>query len=116
MSVQIAKTGEVTYLVAGQPDAVQAGTITLSRFANTAGMRTEGSNLYFETGASGVAQESRPGANGAGLLLQGTLERSNVEVASELVNLIIAQRSYEVNSRVIHSADEMMQEVNGLGR
>jgi flagellar basal-body rod protein FlgG len=116
LSIQVAKTGEVTYLVAGQAEAVQAGTVTLTRFPNVAGMRTEGANLYFETGASGAPQESRPGANGAGVLLQGTLERSNVEVATELVNLIIAQRSYEVNSRVIRSADEMMQEVNGLGR
>jgi flagellar basal-body rod protein FlgG len=114
-SIQIAKTGEVSYLVAGQADAVQAGTVILSRFANVGGLRSEGSNLFLETGASGSPQDARPGQQGAGILLQGTLERSNVEVATELVNLIIAQRAYEVNSRVIRSADEMMQEVNSIG-
>lgn len=115
-SVLIAKTGEVAYEVAGQPAAVQAGVLTLSRFSNPAGLRADGSNLFFETGSSGAAQDSVPGQNGAGQILQGTLERSNVEVATELVNLIIAQRSYEVNSRAIRSSDEMMQQVNNLAR
>lgn len=114
--IQFAKTGEVSYLIAGQSDAVQAGTIILSRFANVGGLRADGSNLFLQTGASGNAQDARPGQQGAGILLQGTLERSNVEVATELVNLIIAQRAYEVNSRVIRSADDMMQEVNSIGR
>jgi flagellar basal-body rod protein FlgG len=114
--VQVSKTGEVSYLVAGQADSVQAGSITLTRFANVGGLRAEGSNLFLETGASGSPQDARPGQAGAGQTLQGTLERSNVEVATELVNLIIAQRAYEVNSRVIRSADDMMQEVNSIGR
>ncbi|MBL8694362.1 MAG: flagellar basal-body rod protein FlgG [Planctomycetes bacterium] len=116
LNVQIAKDGTVSYNLAGQADSQTAGQILLTRFANTAGLRTEGSNLLYPTGASGQPQDSAPGTNGAGMLLQGTLERSNVEVASELVNLIIAQRSYEVNSRAIRSSDEMMQQVNNLAR
>lgn len=115
-SVLVAKTGEVSYEVSGQATPVQAGSVTLSRFANPAGLRADGSNIYFETAASGVAQDVAAGQNGAGQLVQGALERSNVEVATELVNLIIAQRSYEVNSRAIRSSDEMMQQVNNLGR
>lgn len=115
-SVLVAKTGEVSYEVSGQATPTSAGTITLSKFTNPAGLRADGSNLYFETAASGSAQDSAAGQNGTGQTIQGALERSNVEVATELVNLIIAQRSYEVNSRAIRSSDEMMQQVNNLGR
>ncbi|MFN0207340.1 MAG: flagellar basal-body rod protein FlgG [Planctomycetota bacterium] len=115
-SVLISKTGEVAYEIAGQVAPVTAGNITLSRFSNAAGLRADGANLFYETAASGTAQDIAAGTTGAGILLQGTLERSNVEVATELVNLIIAQRSYEVNSRAIRSSDEMMQQVNNLGR
>ncbi|MBI3818678.1 MAG: flagellar basal-body rod protein FlgG [Planctomycetes bacterium] len=115
-SIMIGKTGEVSYELAGQPNPVQAGNITLSRFANPAGLRADGANIYYETAASGVSQDTAAAQNGAGQLIQGALERSNVEVATELVNLIIAQRSYEVNSRAIRSSDEMMQQVNNLGR
>lgn len=115
-SVLISKTGEVSYETAGQTQPTQVGTITISRFSNPAGLRADGSNLFYETAASGPGQDTAAGSNGAGVLLQGSLERSNVEVATELVNLIIAQRSYEVNSRAIRSSDEMMQQVNNLGR
>src|SRR4030095_8056805 len=102
--------------VARQPPPRTTAPPRITRFANPAGLRAEGSNLYFETGASGTPQDGTPGTDGAGQILQGTLERSNVEVATELVNLIIAQRAYEVNSRAIRSGDEMMQQVNNIAR
>jgi flagellar basal-body rod protein FlgG len=115
-SVQIAKDGTVSVELTGVSAPQNAGQIRLTRFANAPGLRADGNNLYFESGASGVAQDGSPGADGLGLLLQNTLERSNVEVASELVNLIIAQRAYEVNTRAIRSSDEMMEQVNNLAR
>ncbi len=116
LSVQIAKDGNVSISVAGQAEAQTVGRIGLTRFANAAGLRADGASLLFQTGASGAPQDVQAGSNGAGTILQGTLERSNVEVATELVNLIIAQRAYEVNSRAIRSSDEMMQQVNALAR
>src|SRR5262245_16050727 len=116
LSVSIAKDGNVTMQVAGQSAPQAIGQLRITRFANPAGLRSEGSNLYFETGASGTPQDGTPGTDGAGQILQGTLERSNVEVATELVKLIIAQRAYEVNSRAIRSSDEMMQQVNNIAR
>jgi len=115
-SVQVAKDGTISVEVPGQSAPQNVGQLRLTRFVNSAGLRADGSNLFFETGASGVPQDGTPGTDGAGLILQNTLERSNVEIASELVNLIIAQRAYEVNSRAIRSSDEMMQLVNQLGR
>lgn len=116
LNVAVSKDGSVSIQVAGQSAPQTIGQLRVTRFANPAGLRSEGSNLFFETGASGAPQESTPATDGAGQLLQGTLERSNVEVATELVNLIIAQRAYEVNSRAIRSSDEMMQQVNNLAR
>jgi flagellar basal-body rod protein FlgG len=103
-------------MIAGQANSQTVGQVRLTRFVNPAGLRSQGANLFLESGASGQPQDANPGVDGAGLVLQGTLERSNVEVATELVSLILAQRAYEVNSRVIRSSDEMMQQVNNLAR
>jgi flagellar basal-body rod protein FlgG len=112
-SLTIAPTGEVT-VQRGNEQPTQAGAITLSRFANPAGLQSAGNNLYKETPASGTEETGTPGANGFGTLGQGYLELSNVKVVEEMVNLIKAQRAYEINSKAIQAADEMMQMSNRL--
>jgi len=98
----------------GLPEAVT--NISLFRFANPSGLKAQGSNLYSETASSGQAQQASPGSDGTGLLRQGYLERSNVQVVDELVALILAQRNYEINSRAIRVSDEMLQQVNNMIR
>ncbi|MEX0760228.1 MAG: flagellar hook-basal body complex protein, partial [Tistlia sp.] len=88
--------------------------IDLSIFPNEGGLEAIGDNLFLETAASGGALASVPGKDGFGAILQGALETSNVNVVSEITNLITAQRAYEMNSKVIQAADEMMQNVNQL--
>jgi flagellar basal-body rod protein FlgG len=83
---------------------------------NPGGLDAVGHNLYQETAASGTAELGTPGENGFGELQQGSLELSNVSVVQEMVNLITAQRAYEVNSKAVQAADEMMQESNNLER
>lgn len=90
--------------------------VQLVRFANPAGLESVGRNLYKETDASGTAETGNPGENGFGELLQGQLELSNVKVVEEMVNMIVAQRAYEVNSKAVQAADEMMQLSNNLIR
>ncbi len=92
------------------------GSIQLYRFPNNAGLTSEGGNLYRETGASGTAVSGNPGENGYGTILSQYLEKSNVEMVNELVNLITAQRAYEVNSRCIRVGDDMLQQLNQLVR
>lgn len=96
--------------------STQVGQLQLAMFPNSAGLEALGSNLFQETPASGAATQTTPGDQGSGTLAQGFLERSNVDVVSELVNLIVAQRAYEVNSRAIRTSDEMLSQVNGLVR
>jgi flagellar basal-body rod protein FlgG len=86
------------------------------RFNNPSGLESVGHNLYRETKASGTAELGNPGENGFGGLEQGFLEMSNVKVVEEMVNLIVAQRAYEVNSKAVQAADEMMQQSNNLRR
>jgi len=81
----------------------------LAVFVNPAGLAAQGKNIFTETQSSGVANPITPGQNDAGILQQGFLENSNVSVAEELVNLITAQRAYEVNSRAVRTGDEMIQ-------
>ena len=81
-------------------------------FINPVGLQPVGQNLYIETAASGTAQPGTPGLNGLGELLQGSLESSNVNVVSELVNMIETQRAYEMNSKAITTNDQMMQYLN----
>ena len=92
------------------------GQITLTRFTNPEGLRSEGGNLYSETEASGSPTTTTPGENGAGNLLAKHLEKSNVQMVTELVNLITAQRAYETNSRAISAGDQMLQTANNLVR
>ncbi|MDX9972500.1 MAG: flagellar basal-body rod protein FlgG [FCB group bacterium] len=94
-----------------------AGQLTLVRFLNPAGLDARlGRNLLLETEASGAPSETQPGVNGAGTIEQGFLENSNVQVVEEILNLIIAQRAYEANSKVIQTSDEMLQLANNVRR
>ena len=114
-SITVAGDGTVSYSLPNQTTASQAGQIQLANFQNPAGLNSEGSNLYTPTDASGDAVVGAPGGQeGLGSLLQGYLEQSNVSVVDEFVNLIISQRAYEANSKVVKAADEMYQQVNNI--
>jgi flagellar basal-body rod protein FlgG len=112
--VTISPTGEVT--LTGPGDEQQSFRVQLARFSNPAGLRSIGQNLYAETGASGPPELGNPGENGFGQLQQGFVELSNVKVVEEMVNMILAQRAYEVNSKAVQAADDMMQLSNNLRR
>ena len=112
-NVSIAPTGEVTTIGSS---GRQTFRVQVVRFANPAGLDAAGRNLFRETSASGTAELGNPGENGFGDLQQGYLELSNVKVVEEMVNMILAQRAYEVNSKAVQSADEMMQMSNNLRR
>ncbi len=93
-----------------------AGTLQLARFPNASGLSSEGDNFYAETEASGSPVTGTPGEDGFGTILAGFLEKSNVQMVSELINLITAQRAYEINSRAIKAGDDMLQTTNQLIR
>jgi flagellar basal-body rod protein FlgG len=115
VSVDIGKDGTVSVTdSAGTTSSV--GTIQLARFANPSGLSSEGDNLLAETEASGTATTGTPGENGLGTVQSGFLEKSNVQMVTELVNLITAQRAYEINSRAIKAGDDMLRTANGLVR
>lgn len=114
-AVSIAEDGTVSYTRQGQTAAQIAGQIQLAMFANPAGLNSLGGNLYRPTDASGDPVIGTPGGQeGIGSLLQGYLESSNVSVVQEFINLIVSQRAYEANSKVVKAADEMYSEVNNL--
>lgn len=111
-SVTIASDGTVTVQIAGQAEGVQVGSLTLADFVNPAGLQAKGENLFAETGASGPAQSGTPGQSGAGRLVQGALEGSNVNVVEELVSMIETQRAYETNAKAISTTDAMLGFLN----
>ena len=111
--ITISSSGAVT---ATSSSGTQNFQVQLVRFTNPAGLNSIGGNLYSESLASGTPETGTPGENGYGTLQQGYLEMSNVKVVQEMVNMIVAQRAYEVNSKAVQSADEMMQESNNLRR
>jgi len=115
-SVTISKDGIVSVSVPGQPEPQQVGTIELAMFQNPAGLQALGGNAYAVTSASGDPTTGVPGVDGMGTIAQGFLEESNVSVVEEMVQMIMGQRAYEANSRVIRAADEMLQQVNNLSR
>jgi flagellar basal-body rod protein FlgG len=116
-SITIAPDGTVSYTQPGQTAAQVAGQIQLAAFANPAGLNSMGRNLYTATDASGDAIVGNPGGQeGLGTLLQGFTEQSNVSVVDEFVNLIVAQRAYEANSKVVKAADEMYQQMNNISQ
>ncbi len=111
-TLTIGSDGTITAQIPGQATPTNLGTISLIDFINPAGLQAAGGNLFVETASSGTPTQQTPGQNGAGSLVQGSLENSNVEVVEELVNMITTQRAYELNSRVISTADEMLQFVS----
>jgi flagellar basal-body rod protein FlgG len=116
-SVSIGSDGTVSVTLAGQTAAQQAGTIQLALFPNPGGLNSVGNNLFLATTASGDPIVGTPGSSeGLGTIQQGYLEQSNVDVVEEFVQMIVAQRSYEANSRVVQAADEMLQGLNNLAR
>ncbi len=115
-SVQIAKDGAVSVTVAGSSTPQRVGQLETARFINEAGLMSEGGNLYSSSSSSGTPITGNPGQTGLGTLQQGYLERSNVEVVQEMVDMIVAQRAYEVNAKSIQTADEMMTQANNIRR
>lgn len=112
--ITVGTDGTVTAVLPGQTTAQQIGQIQLVRFQNPAGLNSEGRNLFSPTSASGDPSTGTPGQGGFGTLTSGMLELSNVQVVEEMVNMIVAQRAYEINSKAITSADQMLQIANNL--
>jgi flagellar basal-body rod protein FlgG len=110
-SVTIGTDGTVSATAAGSTSAVQVGTLQLANFVNPAGLQSQGQNLYLETASSGSPQTGTPGLNGLGTLQQGSLESSNVNVVGEMVDMIETQRTYEMNSKAVSAADQMLQKL-----
>lgn len=111
--VTVAEDGNVTVTTSNGSSTFR---LTLTRFANPAGLRSLGGNLYEETAASGTPETGAPGEAGFGRTIQGYIEASNVNIVEEMVNLIIAQRAYEINSKSVQSSDEMLQNVAQMKR
>ncbi len=112
--VSISKSGQVQVLLGDDPEPQEAGQLQMATFVNEAGLEAIGDNLLLETGASGAAVIGSPGDTGFGTLMQGYTEASNVDAVSEITALIVAQRAYEMNSKVINTADEMLSAANQL--
>lgn len=110
--VSISKSGQIQIAQAGQTSPSVVGTLELATFVNEGGLEAIGDNLYLESGSSGAPNLSVPGVDGTGVLLQGYTEASNVDAVSEVTALIVAQRAYEMNSKVITAADQMLSTAN----
>ena len=108
-AITIAENGTVSATVPGQAAPTEIGALTLTGFVNPAGLLALGENLFQETAASGTPNEGRPGDGALGKLKQGALEGSNVQVVEEMVDMIAAQRTYEMNTKVLSAADNMLQ-------
>ena len=116
-NVTIGSDGTVSVSLPGQTATSQVGVIQLASFANPGGLDSVGNNIYLQTTASGNPIVGVPGgSDGLGTLQQGMLEQANVNIVDEFVNMILAQRSYESNSRVVKAADEMLQGLNQLAQ
>ncbi len=114
--IYISSDGIISVKQAGSSATTEVGNIELARFVNPAGLQAIGKNLFVKTDASGDPETGVPGENGMGTIAQGFLEMSNVSVVEEMVNMIVAQRAYEINSKSIQTADEMLQMTNNLRR
>jgi flagellar basal-body rod protein FlgG len=116
-NVTIGKDGTVSVTLPGQTQAQQVGVIQLASFANPGGLNSVGNNVYLQTTASGDPVVGSPGGTeGLGTLQQGMVEQSNVNVVEEFVSMILAQRSYESNSRVVKATDEMLQQLDQIAQ
>jgi flagellar basal-body rod protein FlgG len=116
-NITVGSDGTVSVTLPGQTNASTVGTIQLATFANPGGLNSVGNNIYLPTLASGDPVVGTPGgADGLGTIQQGMLEQANVNIVDEFVNMILAQRSYESNSRVVKAADEMLQGLNQIAQ
>lgn len=114
--ISIGTDGTVSVQQSGQSSATTVGNIQLATFQNPSGLSSLGRNLYQVTDASGDATTGTAGQNGIGTISQGFLEMSNVNVMEEMVNMIVGQRAYEINSKAVQAADEMLQQANNMKR
>lgn len=116
INITVGSDGKITVLQAGSATPSEIGQIELARFINPGGLKSIGRNLFTPTASSGDPLLGTPGSEGFGTINQGFLELSNVNIVEEMVNMIISQRAYEVNSKAIQTSDEMLQIVNNLRR
>ena len=114
--IQISRDGKINTVVDGEIAPTLSGEVELAKFVNTNGLRAIGNNLFVETIASGTPTYGKPGDEGFGELIQSEIEASNVDVVEEMVAMIVAQRAYEINSKTVHTVEEMMQIANNLRR
>jgi len=114
--INVGNDGTVSVQIPGQTGTSTIGNVQLAHFPNAAGLASQGKNVYLPSDASGSATTGTPGQDGLGSLAQGFLEMSNVNVAEEMVNMIVGQRAYEINSKAVTASDEMLQTANGLKR
>ena len=114
LSISVGNDGTVTVTQPGVAAATQIGSMQLATFVNPAGLQSIGQNLFLETAASGTPTPNAPGSNGAGVVQQGYVETSNVNVAEELVTMIQTQRAYELNSKVVSTSDSMLGRLTQL--
>lgn len=114
LSISVGTDGTVTVTQPGTAAATQIGSLQLATFVNSGGLQGIGQNLFLETAASGTPTPNTPGANGAGVVNQGYVETSNVNVAEELVTMIQTQRAYELNSKVVSTSDSMLARLTQL--
>jgi flagellar basal-body rod protein FlgG len=114
--IDISMDGIISAIMPGESDPLEIGQVTLTRFINSQGLNAIGHNLYTETVASGSPIEGTPAEDGYGRIVQGYLELSNVDVVTEMVNMIVAQRAYEINSKAIQTSDDMAGIVNNMRR
>ncbi|MFQ5572228.1 MAG: flagellar basal-body rod protein FlgG [Rhodothermales bacterium] len=116
VEIHVGQDGLVSVRLQGEPDMVELGQLELARFSNPAGLNPIGGNLFEQSEASGEPTIGTPGQEGLGLILQGYVETSNVDVVKEMVDLIAAQRAYEINSKMVTTSEEMLQTANNLKR
>ncbi len=113
-NISIAQDGAVSVTVAGNAAPQQIGQLTMSSFINPAGLEPVGQNLFKESAASGAPQQGQPGTNGLGIIKQGFVENSNVNVVEELINMIQTQRAYDLNSKAVQTSDQMLSRLSQL--
>ncbi|MCX8031330.1 MAG: flagellar basal-body rod protein FlgG [Thermodesulfovibrionales bacterium] len=116
LSINVSSDGRISVIQAGTVTPVEIGQIELARFVNPGGLKAIGKNLFIATEASGEVTTGNPATEGLGTLNQGFIELSNVNVVQEMVNMIISQRAYEINSKAVQASDEMLQTANNLKR
>ncbi len=115
-SISLSSDGKVSVTQAGSTGTTEVGQIELARFINPGGLTAIGRNLFLTTAASGEPMTAAPGSEGLGTIAQGFVEMSNVNVVEEMVNMIVSQRAYEINSKAVQASDDMLQIANNLRR